>query len=1175
LQVLPLQALTKKSLFKKPGESRVFFYNYKMSTPTLDEAIKLFQNGQYALAEQLLHKIPKQKEAGAERRRQVISCALDIRTGRAIEAIKKLQIIIQKFGEDEEAANLIGVALRASNQMQKAYEWLDPAHLKYPKSIDIVHNLAVTATDLGKLAESIEFSEKALQLNPNFVETLKNLGRVYVTKRDAVNSERVFKRLNELQPNSIDVLVGLGAVNLIHDNPFDAAKYFERALEQNQSNGPAWANLGLCYKILGEFTKSRECLMKAIEVDPQQIEHKWNLSLVQLALGDFKNGWNQYEVRFDPSRIATDRVVMPTSRCPQLLKEHSAKGKTIVLLQEQGFGDTFQFYRFAKQLKDEGAKRILAITSKELISEVKTLPWIDEVYFELKDHQAQIDYWVYPMSLPARYEIDEPNKVPCPIPYLGVYQEKYAYWHEQLKHVDAKKLRVGLVWAGRETHTNDKNRSMRLEQFQSFKKFSNDVEFISLQKGARELDEVSNGWYVEKLGSKIQDFSDSAGLLANLDLLISIDSAPVHLAGALGMPVWTLIPKMFDFRWMIDRTDTPWYPSMKLFRQKELKNWTPVIAELEQALEQWIASKPSRWRPKLLNINGDLLQSPRAGTELMLHAGFSYHQKGQLQEAAQLYEEVRQYHPQNNDAVRNMAVIYRVVNQIPKALELYEYGARCEFRDSVFFSNYANLLNQLGRDRDALLIANKALEIDPNNCHAIGLRANYLFEARLWEQALDEIRRAIAIEERPEFLMRATLTYLELKRIGDAKTTLERLDHLTGKTLQYHMLAGQLYKDAQDYALAMGHYDAAILIDPSNYETYMNRAVLKAHIQDYAGAEQDARISIGLDDQNAESHFNLAVYLLTQGKFEEGWKEFEWRMDHRRTAQERVRMPVLSMPMWRGESLEGKTILIMPEQGYGDYIQFIRYSQWLKSLGAKVVVAANPALEKIIPTCPWIDEIVLDGQQVTYHYWVFPMSLPFLAGTLLETIPANTPYLSAPKDKKSFWQEKLEAAGLKKGKKPIIALCWQGAAIHRFDHRRSIPLEAFAPLMALPDFQFIGLVKEDGIAPSFTIDNEQLVNLGADIADFSDTAGILSQVDLLISIDSAPVHLAGALDVPCWVLLDSMFDYRWLIDREDSPWYPSITVIRKKLGEDWSAVILGVKKRLVVWAEKKTQKSNE
>jgi tetratricopeptide (TPR) repeat protein len=1140
-----------------------------MTTEKFDQVVKLFQNGNIEIAAKILNEIPKQKDKNLEKRRKVLLCAIAIRSNNSSWAIEEIERIIKEFGQDLELANLKGVALRNILKLKEAFEWLKESHSKFPESIDIAHNLSVTATDLGMLDYAIEIGEKSLIMNPKFIEAYKNLGRVYVTRRDGENSRRVFSKLNEFQPNTVDVMVGMGAISLIDDDPIEAARYFEKAIEISPQNGPAWGNLGLCYKMIGLYQKAKESLVRAAEVDPQQVEHPWNLSLVELAMGDFKNGWKRYEVRFDPSRIATDRVVQPQSKVPRLLKENSVKEKTIVLLQEQGFGDTFQFFRYAKNLKDEGAAKIIAINSKELINEIKTVPWIDEVYFELMDTQTQLDYWVYPMSLPDRYDLDSLDKVPCPIPYAGVYEDKYQYWHQELRHLDSKKLKVGLVWAGRETHTNDKNRSMNLGQFESLKKFENDIEFISLQKGKRELDAVSNGWKIERLGQKIQDFADSAGVLANLDLLISIDSAPVHLGGAMGMPVWALIPQMFDFRWMIDKTDTPWYPSVRLFRQEESRNWAPVIAQVEVALREFVESKKKRWTPHVVRLEPKYLANPSAGANLWLQAAFDHHQKGELQAALTLYEEVKKYNPINSDAIRNMAVIYRSSNQIAKALELYEYGVNCELKDSIFYSNYANLLNQLGKDREAIEQANKALEYDKNNSHAIGIRANYLFESRQWPQAMEEVKRALQIIQRPEFLMKAVLISLELKDIVGAQGYLNRLLVLTGETLEYHLLAGNLYKDLQRYDEGLKHYAKALEISPKHYETYMNRAVLKAHMQDYLGAEEDAKQSIALDPNNAESHFNLALYLLAQGKFSEGWKEYEWRMDSARTAQERVRVPVLSMPMWDGQSLIDKTILIMPEQGYGDFIQFIRYAKWLKELGAKVIAATTPALEKIIQSCPWVDEIALDGQQVNYHYWTFPMSLPFQAKTTLETIPANTPYLSASEDKKNQWLEKMRSIGLKKSKKPLIALCWQGAAIHRFDHRRSVPLELFGAILKIKEFEFIGLVREEGVASSFIIGDCNLINLGADIADFSDTAAILSQVDLLISIDSAPVHLAGAMGVPCWVLLDSMFDFRWLIDREDSPWYSSVALLRKTINQDWSSVIRGLEKKLLDWKNKR------
>jgi hypothetical protein len=313
--------------------------------------------------------------------------------------------------------------------------------------------------------------------------------------------------------------------------------------------------------------------------------------------------------------------------------------------------------------------------------------------------------------------------------------------------------------------------------------------------------------------------------------------------------------------------------------------------------------------------------------------------------------------------------------------------------------------------------------------------------------------------------------------------------------------------------------------------------------------------ALKLAPENAEAHFNLSLFLLTQGRFEEGWPEYEWRMDPRRTRQERVQKPPLKMPMWQGESLQGKAILLMPEQGFGDYIQFIRYSQHLKSLGATVIAAAPAPLVEMLKTCSWIDQVAQDGDQINYHFWAFPMSLPFFAKTSLETIPKTIPYLKASPEKIIQWQDWLVANGFEL-EKPIIGICWQGAKTHKHDRQRSLqPKDLESLIKKFPQYQFIGVVKEPRVLASYKIGKSELINAGPAIHDFADTAALLQNLDHFITIDSAPAHLAGALGVPTWIMLDSLPDFRWMLDRADSPWYPTVTLYRKPLKGNWTSVL--------------------
>jgi tetratricopeptide (TPR) repeat protein len=1124
--------------------------------------VRLFNESKYQLIINSIKNV-KNQSIYEEIKVQTIHAAALLRLGKITESLELIEKLIDKDqAPDMELYNLRGVALRSSGKLSEAKEWMFRGKELYPESIDITHNLAVTVTDLGELEYGALLSEEVRKKNPRHIESYKNLGRIYITLRDTPKAKAIFTEYEKIDPQNIDVLVGFGAAAIIDEEIEKSIGYFEKAIKRDPKQGSAWGNLGLCYKLIGEYSKAKKCLITACKVDPEQVEHPWNLALIQLTLGEMKEGWSNYEIRFDPRRIATDRVKMPSTTVPRLQKTDNIKNKSVLMLQEQGFGDTLQFYRFARELKKDGAKKVIAIVSPELVHIIRTIPWIDEVRYELLDTHELPDYWVYPMSLPNRYEGQLAIKIPAPIPYLGVFEEKYQLWNQHFSTQKSKKFRIGLLWAGRKTHTNDKNRSMKLQDLARLAKYQDRVEFISLQKGEREDDDAGVPWDIQRCADKISDFSDTAAILENMDLLISVDSGPIHLAGAMGMPVWLMLPKVFDFRWMVDRLDSPWYPKVKLFRQDKKGKWDSVVKKIDQELGQLLEKNTPRWKTKRYQIHPNLLNTTVAGVNLFLYSAYEYHKEGKLEIALALYEEVLTYEPKNSDAIRNTASIYRALNQIPQALACYQQGIAHGESNSIFYSNYGNLLNQIKEFSGAILQANKAIELDANNSQAWFITSDAYFQLGQLENALIAVQRAVSLSAEFPYIVRKALIEIELANWVAAKESLEQLKIVGQETTEYHLLLAHLYKETQEFDLSLKCYEKALSINANHDEAYMNRGVLKANMLDYDGAIQDVNKALNLAPENAEAHFNLSLFLLTQGRFEEGWPEYEWRMDPRRTRQERVQKPSLQMPMWRGESLEGKAILLMPEQGFGDYIQFIRYGQFLKSLGATVIAAAAAPLVELLKTCPWIDQVAQDGDQINYHYWAFPMSLPFFAKTRLETIPKTIPYLKANPEKITQWEDWLVANGFELDK-PIIGICWQGAKTHRHDRQRSVqPRDLESLIKKYPQYQFIGVVKEPGALPSYKIDKLELMNAGLAIQDFADTAALLENLDHFITIDSAPAHLAGAVGISTSIMLDSLPDFRWMLDRTDSPWYQTVTLYRKPLKGNWLSVLDQVSKDL-------------
>ncbi|MGL6077028.1 MAG: tetratricopeptide repeat protein [Fimbriiglobus sp.] len=356
---------------------------------------------------------------------------------------------------------------------------------------------------------------------------------------------------------------------------------------------------------------------------------------------------------------------------------------------------------------------------------------------------------------------------------------------------------------------------------------------------------------------------------------------------------------------------------------------------------------------------------------------------------------------------------------------------------------------------------------------------------------------------------------------------------------------GNAYRDLGRLPEAMNALQQAIRLEPHSHESFGNYALCLAMLGRVPEALTWYDEALRRKQDAAEVRFNRAIAYLSIGDFERGWVEYEWRW---RTDQMKGQTRNLPTKPWRGEPLVGKTILLHTEQGHGDTIQFLKLVPQLKALGAKVWIVTMPILADLIRTMPSIDSVYLSGEAVPTHDFHAPlMSLPLLLKLRLNTIPSTAPHFTAPAEAISRWQARV--ADLPR---PLIGIAWQGNPQHIGDRWRSVKLAQFAPLQRLGTL--VSLQKGHG-ADQLETASFPILDLGREIGDsFADTAGLLMNLDRIITIDSALAHLSGALARPVSILLPLNSDWRWLQTRTDSPWYPTATLHRQTDFGQWPAV---------------------
>ncbi len=388
------------------------------------------------------------------------------------------------------------------------------------------------------------------------------------------------------------------------------------------------------------------------------------------------------------------------------------------------------------------------------------------------------------------------------------------------------------------------------------------------------------------------------------------------------------------------------------------------------------------------------------------------------------------------------------------------------------------------------------------------------------------------------------------KNIKEAEVCYRRSIELNSTYSRTHLNLGALLANQKRFAEAEAAYTQCIALDPESPLGWSNMGVLYACMKREAEAEECYRIAISLDETYPTARFNLSYLLLRQGRFEEGWECLESRDWY-------TVLSGLPFPRWQGGSLLGRRILITHEAGHGDVIQFCRYASLLKAQGAATIgMICAPSLKALLETLDGLDTIISFDEKIPesgWDFWTPLLSIPYHCKTRLDSIPATLPYLHAPADRIEKWGVLMPQKGLR------VGLVWKGNPHFENDVDRSLAsLDVLAPLGSVAGATFISLQKGEGedeaAQPPAGLN---IINLGSQLTDFADTAAVIMNLDLVICVDTAIGHLAGALGKPCWVLLpEYKTDWRWLTERSDSPWYPqTMRLFRQQKMGDWEPVI--------------------
>lgn len=544
-----------------------------------------------------------------------------------------------------------------------------------------------------------------------------------------------------------------------------------------------------------------------------------------------------------------------------------------------------------------------------------------------------------------------------------------------------------------------------------------------------------------------------------------------------------------------------------------------------------------------------------------------YQQAGAFEAAAAAHGRTLSLRPRHPGASANLGVVLERLGRLDEAERAFDAAAHLDPADADVLQRRADILQRLGRRADAAHCYAAALALAPHNPELHNNLAVLHAGAGRADAAEAAYRRALAL--RPGYAdawHNLGLLYTQQRRYAEAAGALGDYLALRPADPEGFNSLGNVHQYQGDEEGAAAAYGRALALRPGHARTLNNLGALAQRGGRGADAEAAYRAAVDADPAYPEARWNLGFLLLAQGRLDEGWPWMEARHDPR-LARPIAARPRLPFPQWQGEDLAGRAIVVWPEQGFGDLVQFVRYLPLLKAAGAaRVTLVCPEPLLPLLRTAAGADAVLgsaAAAQLPAHDFWVLMLSLPMHFRTTMSTIPAALPYLAADPARVAAWGARLAQDA---PRRPRVGLVWRGFGGHVNDAQRSLPgLAALAPLLALPGISFVSLQRGmDGDAGAAGAAGAAAVaglpDLGAAIGDFGDTAAIVAQLDLVICVDTAVAHVAGALGTPCWVLLPAVHpDWRWLEGRSDTPWYPGVLRLYRQSGPaEWDDVVAAV-----------------
>ena len=789
--------------------------------------------------------------------------------------------------------NLQGACFYAQEQYDIAITSYQKAIALNPEFAEALNGLGLTQSSLGENNTAIISLKKAIALKPHYPEAFNNLGNCYSDLNNTEEAILNYKKALSIKTDYMEVYFNLG--NLFKETGHfnEAIKYYQITLDLNPNSFDSYNNIGNTFNANGQFKSALNHYQKAINVNPNFAEAWWNLSLVQLLLGNYQEGWLNYEWRLRKHDFEVRGYKQP------LWDGSSLTDKTLFIYCEQGFGDTIQFIRYLKILSKPSVTLIVECHSS-LYRLFSTLPEIDTLISQ-GDLLPDFDVHISLMSLPRIFQTTL-ETIPVDTAYL---------FHDHSIScplvIDPEPYNIGIVWAGRPAHQNDKNRSLEVSFFASLVRLPG-TQFYSLQMGDRQSDlsQQQDLSPIIDCADLLHDYADTATIIDQLDLVITVDTSVAHLAAALGKPVWVLLPFAPDWRWLLDRDDSPWYRSARLFRQSERGDWASVFQSVQTALVKQLKINPNEQR--LFNtltstINAFRQDNSAAGNSLLMV----------LLEQLELHSirlpevKVLALNPLLDKALNNLennnhtalvdvleneiAVILKSSEDLPDSdvitidaeptelqqrldavTALYTSGdidgtlvtldqLMITYPEQAFLYNLQGACFYAQEQYDiAITSYQKAIELNPEFAEAHNNLGNILKTRGHLKDALKSYQAALSIN--PDFTEGYYNLGVVYKELGELKTAVEYYEKAIEIKPDYAEAQnnlGLVLNDLGQFDLAILNYNKAITYKPNFFQAYNNLGLSLNNIEMFKEALESFQLALNIFPDYSDAYFNVGI----------------------------------------------------------------------------------------------------------------------------------------------------------------------------------------------------------------------------------------------------------------------------------------------------------------------------